>query len=244
LLQKIVTLESRARFTAMNMAAKISPLEKRMTIPLALGLVLFQSFFNFGAMGALGSKVLPDPTHPFAPSLTLAFLMLLSSAVLLPVLWYFCLFRPKRSAANLGWRFENPVRIVAFGILGGLAGVTVVTAALLAIGAPPLKLLERVADRSVSQWLMFLWIGINAALTEETLFRGNLQLALETKWSPLGAALLGAVVFAIYHLNPWPISLVVKCAGGMVFWWVRQRGNSLMAPAISHVLLWVLAGDL
>jgi membrane protease YdiL (CAAX protease family) len=217
---------------------------KKMTLPLALGLVVFQSLFNFGAMGALSATLVPDPEHPFAPSLALVLIMLLSSAVVLPVLWYFCLARPRRSARELGWNFDKPVQTVAFGVLGAALCLGVLTAILLGLGTPLTELLQQIAARGASHWLTFLFIGVTAAVAEETLFRGNLQQALETKMRPLFAAPLCALVFALYHLSPSPVSLVFKFSLGMVCWFARVRGGSLVAPAIAHALFWFVAGDL
>jgi membrane protease YdiL (CAAX protease family) len=228
----------------MTSVASTGSTARKMTLGLALALLVFQSLFNFGVLGALGSHVLPDPENPLAPSFALALLMLLSSAVLLPILWYFCLFRPQRTAKTLGWHFDKPLEIFIFGILGAAICLLVLTVTLVALGTPFSELLERIGSRGPSSWLMFLWIGLTAALAEETLFRGNFQQALETKMGPFLAGVLCAAIFALYHLNPNPVSLAIKFSCGLVFGLVRVKTRSLVAPAISHALFWVVAGDM
>jgi membrane protease YdiL (CAAX protease family) len=231
----------------MNQSVALSfPLRaaKLMTLPVAFGLVVFQSLFNFGAMGALGSRVLPDPEHPLLPSLPLLALTGTSAAVILPVLWYFCFSRPQRTFADLGWNLLQPLRTLAVGTLAGCACIAVLACALFGLGVTPAEIMQSVQARGPLQWLTFLGIGVVAALAEETLFRGNLQKALETKMRPIFAATLCATVFALYHLSPTPIGLGVKFCGGMIFWAARVHGKSLAAPAIAHVLFWCMAGDL
>jgi membrane protease YdiL (CAAX protease family) len=85
-------------------------------------------------------------------------------------------------------------------------------------------------------------IGIEAALTEETLFRGDLQPTLERILGRGGGLLLTAVLFAVYHLRFELWGLLGKTAFGLVFGLLRDRTGRLVSPAMAHGLTWTVLG--
>ena len=115
--------------------------------------------------------------------------------------------------AEIGWRFDQIGRDLLFGLLGlvGMIGSVVVTMAIfgrLDIGG----MIEEVSSYSPAQRLLFLLIGVGAALAEESLFRGYIQTALVGKLGLAGGIAVGALVFAVYHLplSPHPMGLLAK----------------------------------
>ncbi len=108
--------------------------------------------------------------------------------------------------------------------------------------AGPGDIRPRELERPPGERVVFFCIGLQAALTEETLFRGNLLPALERRLPGWAAVLVSAAVFAVYHLNPQPAGLLTKLGFGVVFACAKRFGGSLVAPAVAHAVFWVLAG--
>lgn len=91
-----------------------------------------------------------------------------------------------------------------------------------------------------------LWTFLGVALPEEIFFRGYLQTRLMERF-PKGIDILGvkfgwgilltSVVFALFHLitNPAPARLAVFFPA-LVFSWLKQRTQSVAAPALFHTL--------
>ena len=152
------------------------------------------------------------------------------------------------SLRDLGWRREHWPRQVAI----GLAGALVLSGGLVALMTPlgaldPSATLGTIAGYSPGQRLFFAGLGIQAALAEETLFRGYLQGALTRRTGTVLAATITAALFALSHLSLDPI----RCLGllwiGLVLSALRGAGDtagrSLVAPAVAHAALWALWGD-
>ena len=75
---------------------------------------------------------------------------------------------------------------------------------------------------------------IQAPIIEEALFRGIIVGGLLACRSKYQAAIWSAVLFAIYHMNPWqfPVALIL----GLVFaWWIIQT-ESLLPCLLGHAL--------
>jgi membrane protease YdiL (CAAX protease family) len=95
---------------------------------------------------------------------------------------------------------------------------------------------------SAAQRLLFLIIGLDAAFTEESLFRGYLQPTLVHKLGFPAGLLVMAAIFALYHLKLRPVVLLGKLLLGIVFGLLRGRDRPLWSSAIAHGLLWVVLG--
>ena len=83
-------------------------------------------------------------------------------------------------------------------------------------------------------FLAFYAAVIQAPIIEEALFRGIIMGGLLACRSKYQAAIWSAVLFAIYHMNPWqfPVALIL----GLVFaWWIIQTG-SLLPCLLGHAL--------
>ncbi len=90
---------------------------------------------------------------------------------------------------------------------------------------------------TLAEGLTFATIGIQAAFIGESLSRGNLLPALEKRMSSTSALPLSAVIFAAYHLNPNPVSMVLRTGFGMIYGGLSKVRRSLVAPAVAHGLL-------
>jgi membrane protease YdiL (CAAX protease family) len=219
--------------------------ESSMTLARALLLIGLQALFVFiFCFGVLGPRLLPGG-DPFAPSWPAVALVLVAVAVGgLGFVYLGSVKQPRVTWRELGWHGDRLGSQVLFGVLGGVACVALTVGALLALGTPAGEVFGQMREYTLAQRGLFLLIGVQAGFIEESLFRGNLLRVLEKRMNPWAALGVSALVFAIYHLNPSPVSLALKTAIGLVLGWLAQKQKSLVAPAIAHALMWVLAGNL
>lgn len=215
-----------------------------MTLKRALVLIFLQLLFVFVfGMMLVGPRVFPNPENMFEPSLALS-LFLLAATVFgaVGLVWYGSVKSVGRSWRDLGWHTDQLGAQVALGLVGGLGCCGLLTGVLLALGVPWSEVLDSMHHLTLPERITFLAIGLQAAFIEESLFRGNLLPALEKRMSQKAALPLSAVIFAAYHLNPNPVSLVSKTAFGLVYAGLRKAKGSLVAPAIAHGLFWTIVG--
>jgi membrane protease YdiL (CAAX protease family) len=73
-----------------------------------------------------------------------------------------------------------------------------------------------------------------APVMEELVFRGLLLQGLRRHWSAIPAVLITAMLFALFHANPWqfmgPLFL------GLLFGWLTIRSGSLWPAILAHAL--------
>ena len=146
------------------------------------------------------------------------------------------------SLGELGWRTERLGPDLLKGLLGGIACCGIVLLVSMTRGATASETFQGWWAVPVPERLLGMVIGVEAALTEESLFRGYLQPTLQ---SPLGRGaglLLTALVFAAYHLRFGLWGLLGKTAFGLVFGILRDRTGRLLSPAVAHWLSWTVLG--
>jgi uncharacterized protein len=128
-----------------------------------------------------------------------------------------------------------------------LAFVALVLAAALDVGIVFVGLLGRFGGISLRElgWARILWrdiaVGlIVAAFTEETLFRGYMQPAVQHKLGRWSGLVVVALVFAAYHGRFAPTMFLGKLGVGLVLAGLRERTGTLWAAALAHVLQWAI----
>ena len=88
--------------------------------------------------------------------------------------------------------------------------------------------------------LLLLLVGVVPAVCEELLFRGFVQAGLLREFeSAPKAILVGALVFAGFHLNPWRLSVLLVI--GLYLGFLTQRSASLLPAMLAHALNNVLS---
>ena len=217
-----------------------------MTLKRSLVLIVLQLLFVFVlGMMVLAPRMFPNPENLFEPSLAVAIFLLVATIFgAVGLVWYGSVKSVGRTWRELGWHTDQLGQQLAFGVLGGLACLTVVTGVLWVLGVSPSEVFEGVRHTTLAERLVFMSVGIQAAFIEESLFRGNLLPALEKRMSGKAALPLSAVIFAAYHLNPNPVSMVTKTFFGMIYAGLNKAKRSLVAPAIAHALFWTIVGSL
>ena len=88
---------------------------------------------------------------------------------------------------------------------------------------------------TLGDWiLLFLGVVALAALSEEFVFRGFLQVALERKGDVTRAVILSSISWTLIHVNPyWAIQIFIM---GIVIGFMAWRSNSIIPPMIVHGL--------
>ncbi|HEV7558249.1 MAG TPA: CPBP family intramembrane glutamic endopeptidase, partial [Kofleriaceae bacterium] len=99
---------------------------------------------------------------------------------------------------------------------------------------------QPITDVSLRQRAFCFLIGLVAAFTEETLFRGYMQPAVQARIGRWLGLVTVAVVFAAYHGRFTPAMFFGKVGVGLVLGGLRDRTGTLWAPAIAHVLQWTV----
>jgi membrane protease YdiL (CAAX protease family) len=155
---------------------------------------------------------------------TLLFVPLLLLAVLLGRLGHRPVFR----------KGQDPVRWAAIGAALGATGFLVTLAYSWLNGG-----IARATESGGVSGLVLLGIVLTfgQVLTEEVLFRGWLQPALSDRTGPLIAVMLGAAIFAVFHIPAGALSalsLVSLVLGGIWFGLLALRSGGILAPLAAH----------
>lgn len=98
-----------------------------------------------------------------------------------------------------------------------------------------LQYLDSLRAETALDWLLLVMgVVVIAAISEEILFRGFLQVSLERKGDITKAVILSSVSWTIIHINPyWAIQIFVT---GIVIGFLAWRTNSVYPPIIVHGL--------
>ncbi len=75
-------------------------------------------------------------------------------------------------------------------------------------------------------------VAVVPAICEETMFRGFIQRSFEFKMKPVWAALITAVFFGLYHLNPY--ELIPLMMLGFYFGFAEYMSDSIFIPYSLH----------
>ena len=87
-------------------------------------------------------------------------------------------------------------------------------------------------------------MAVIAAIPEETIFRGILQPTLQAKVGRWPGVALTAAIFSVFHVQfqfALPLLLSHFC-WGLILGLLRERTGTLWAPAIAHMLVWIVLG--
>ena len=85
-----------------------------------------------------------------------------------------------------------------------------------------------------NKFLAFIILAVAAPVLEETLFRGIILKALLKKYTPYKAIVISAVVFGVFHMNPWQFlyAFILGLWLGYIYWKTR----TLFYPVLIHFI--------
>jgi membrane protease YdiL (CAAX protease family) len=144
--------------------------------------------------------------------------------------------------AELGWRAGRVGPDLLRGAVGGAVCCGIVLLISMSRGATAAETLQAWWGVPVLERLLGVLIGVEAALTEETLFRGDVQPTVQRILGRGAGLILTAVLFALYHLRFGFFGLLGKTAFGLVFGLLRERTGRLVSPAVAHWITWTVLG--
>jgi membrane protease YdiL (CAAX protease family) len=151
----------------------------------------------------------------------------------------------RQDPRTLTWPSKNIARDVVLGVVGFGVCVGWIALILLGLGGAPAvqEFVDGIVAFTSPQRLCFIAIGIfGACVAEESLYRGYLQPAMVRKLGVVGGILLTSLIFSVLHFNPNPVSIVSKFLLGATYGVLAWRTGSLVAPGVTHALVWFVIG--
>jgi membrane protease YdiL (CAAX protease family) len=174
------------------------------------------------------------------------------------LLWWIAVRIGGASAHDLGLDPATFGRGLRVGGIAAAATILVIAAAAAVPAARPLFEDERAADAALGAVLFqaLIRIPLGTALYEEFAFRGVLYGLSRRLMGVRGAVALTAVLFGFWHVLPafsaassndaagnvaeWAVVVGIiafTAVAGLVFIWVRERADSLLAPILFHAAI-------
>jgi membrane protease YdiL (CAAX protease family) len=131
----------------------------------------------------------------------------------------------------LGFR-PVKARFYVIGVVGTLA--LSVAASQLGIEPEGMKRALEIGRDPRSVILALAVMAVLAPIVEELVFRGLIYGWIENRWSPLPAAIVSTILFALAHFEPKHIILVLPLAIG--FGWLRWYTGSIKPSLVAHIV--------
>ena len=97
-----------------------------------------------------------------------------------------------------------------------------------------MELFSRLFDSDMGVWGGILRIVIIAPIVEELIFRGVIMSGFSRNYHPVFAIFFSALLFALFHLNPWQFPAAF--ALGLILGWIRIRTGSVLACIAGHAI--------
>ncbi len=96
------------------------------------------------------------------------------------------------------------------------------------------ELFSKVFESDYGWWGAFMKVVIIAPVIEELIFRGLVLHGLRKNYSATTTILVSAVLFSLFHLNPWqmPATFVL----GVLLAWLMLRTNNILLTILGHAL--------
>lgn len=110
------------------------------------------------------------------------------------------------------------------------------TAIEIVLPAPPWfwELFSKIFESDFGWWGAFFKVVVMAPVIEELIFRGIILNGLRKNYSTVTAVFVSALLFSLFHLNPWqmPATLVL----GLLLGWILIRTRSIILAILGHAL--------
>ena len=97
-----------------------------------------------------------------------------------------------------------------------------------------MEMFSRLFDSDLGVWGGILRIVIIAPIVEELIFRGVIMSGFSRIYHPVFAIFFSALLFALFHLNPWQFPATF--ALGLILGWIRIRTGSVLACIAGHAI--------
>lgn len=96
------------------------------------------------------------------------------------------------------------------------------------------ELFNKIFESDFGWFGAFFKVSILAPVIEELIFRGIIFQGLRKNYSKFTAIFMSALLFALFHLNPWqfPATFVL----GLLLGWLMLRTNNILLAILGHFL--------
>jgi uncharacterized protein len=96
------------------------------------------------------------------------------------------------------------------------------------------ELFSRIFDSDYGWWGAFMKVVIMAPVIEELIFRGIILHGFRRNYSAVMAVFMSALLFSLFHLNPWqmPATFVL----GLLLGWIMIRTRNIFLAILGHAL--------
>jgi membrane protease YdiL (CAAX protease family) len=100
--------------------------------------------------------------------------------------------------------------------------------------APPWfwELFNKIFEGDFGWWGAFMKVAVVAPIVEELIFRGLILKGLRRNYNSFTAVFMSALLFALFHLNPWqfPATFVL----GLLLGWIMIRTDNILLAILGH----------
>ncbi len=93
-------------------------------------------------------------------------------------------------------------------------------------------LFSRIFENDYGPWGVVLKVVIIAPIIEEMIFRGIIMHGFMRNYSKFSAIIISALMFALFHLNPWQFPSAF--ALGILLGWLMVRTRSILLCILGH----------
>lgn len=97
-----------------------------------------------------------------------------------------------------------------------------------------MELFNRLFESDFGIWGGIVRVVVLAPIVEELIFRGVIFSGFQKNFRPFWAVVLSALLFALFHLNPWQLGPTFLL--GLLLGFIRLRTGSLLAAIFTHAL--------
>jgi hypothetical protein len=94
------------------------------------------------------------------------------------------------------------------------------------------EMFNKIFEGDFGWWGAFMKVAVVAPIVEELIFRGLILQGFRRNYNALTAVFMSALLFALFHLNPWqfPATFVL----GLLLGWIMMRTNNILLAIIGH----------
>lgn len=94
------------------------------------------------------------------------------------------------------------------------------------------ELFNKIFESDYGWWGAFMRVAVVAPVIEELIFRGIILQGLRRNYNAFVAVFMSALLFSLYHLNPWqmPATFVL----GLLLGWIMIRTNNILLSILGH----------
>lgn len=94
------------------------------------------------------------------------------------------------------------------------------------------EMFNKIFEGDFGFWGAFMKVAIVAPVIEELIFRGLIFHGFRRIYSPTKAIFMSALLFALFHLNPWQFPATFLL--GLLLGWIMYRTSNILLAIIGH----------